>query len=358
MKQTQNKAPGKLFIAGEYAVVEPGYPAVIVAVDRFITVSVSPSNGPSGTITSPTLSDETLQWRRNGQRILLEGANEKADILLKTMEMTERYLIEQSCALPYYDLVIESTLDSPDGRKYGLGSSGAVTVAAAKALLESAGITLSDEKVFKLAAAVHVSLKSRGSLGDLAAAAYTGWIAYSSPDKHWIKRQLDQVNLSALIGQPWPELRIERLPAPSSLQLLVGWTGHPASTESYVTSVHQEREKISYQAFLNESKACVADLIKGIKTDESDQIKDAVRHNRELLLKMSQAKEIVLETSLLARLNRIAEKNGAAAKTSGAGGGDCGIALVGTPQQKKHIFSEWRASHIEPLSLTVYDKHN
>ena len=25
--------PGKLYIAGEYAVVEPGYPAVIVAVD-------------------------------------------------------------------------------------------------------------------------------------------------------------------------------------------------------------------------------------------------------------------------------------------------------------------------------------
>ncbi len=32
--------PGKLFIAGEYAVVEPGHPAIIVAVDQFITVTV------------------------------------------------------------------------------------------------------------------------------------------------------------------------------------------------------------------------------------------------------------------------------------------------------------------------------
>ena len=31
-------APGKLFIAGEYAVVEPGYPAILVAVDRGIVV--------------------------------------------------------------------------------------------------------------------------------------------------------------------------------------------------------------------------------------------------------------------------------------------------------------------------------
>ena len=33
-------APGKLYIAGEYAVVEPGHPAIIVAVDQFITVSL------------------------------------------------------------------------------------------------------------------------------------------------------------------------------------------------------------------------------------------------------------------------------------------------------------------------------
>ena len=32
------KAPGKLYIAGEYAVVEPGQPAVLVAVDRYLTV--------------------------------------------------------------------------------------------------------------------------------------------------------------------------------------------------------------------------------------------------------------------------------------------------------------------------------
>ena len=33
-------APGKLFIAGEYAVVEPGYPAILVAINQFIMVSL------------------------------------------------------------------------------------------------------------------------------------------------------------------------------------------------------------------------------------------------------------------------------------------------------------------------------
>ena len=35
---TEVRAPGKLYIAGEYAVVEPGFPAVLIAVDRYVTL--------------------------------------------------------------------------------------------------------------------------------------------------------------------------------------------------------------------------------------------------------------------------------------------------------------------------------
>lgn len=38
------KVPGKLFIAGEYAVTEPGFPAILVAVDQFITVLLDKSS--------------------------------------------------------------------------------------------------------------------------------------------------------------------------------------------------------------------------------------------------------------------------------------------------------------------------
>lgn len=34
------KAPGKLYIAGEYAVVEKGTPSIIVALNQFITVNI------------------------------------------------------------------------------------------------------------------------------------------------------------------------------------------------------------------------------------------------------------------------------------------------------------------------------
>ncbi|MFX3985532.1 phosphomevalonate kinase, partial [Streptococcus suis] len=38
--KVQVKIPGKLFLAGDYAVVEAGYPAVIAAVDQYLTVTI------------------------------------------------------------------------------------------------------------------------------------------------------------------------------------------------------------------------------------------------------------------------------------------------------------------------------
>ena len=48
----QATAPGKLFIAGEYAVVTPGQPALIAAVNRYLTVDLTPSLEEVGTIYS------------------------------------------------------------------------------------------------------------------------------------------------------------------------------------------------------------------------------------------------------------------------------------------------------------------
>ncbi len=42
------RAPGKLFVAGEYAVVDAGNPAILVAVDRYITVTVTGTPGSPG----------------------------------------------------------------------------------------------------------------------------------------------------------------------------------------------------------------------------------------------------------------------------------------------------------------------
>ena len=47
----QVKAPGKLYIAGEYAVTEPGYKSILIAVNRFVTATIEASNKVEGSIT-------------------------------------------------------------------------------------------------------------------------------------------------------------------------------------------------------------------------------------------------------------------------------------------------------------------
>ena len=52
VKLITEKAPGKLYIAGEYAVVENGYPAILVALDQFVTCSIEESAAEVGKIIS------------------------------------------------------------------------------------------------------------------------------------------------------------------------------------------------------------------------------------------------------------------------------------------------------------------
>ncbi|GAA0359257.1 phosphomevalonate kinase [Alkalibacterium iburiense] len=356
MKDVQTKAPGKLYIAGEYAVTEPGYPAVLVALDRFIHVQVSPSKREYGTISSPALSEEALKWTRENGQVSLTEEVESADILLSALHTTEQFLLEKGQTLSYYDILIESELTSKSGEKYGLGSSGAVTVAVIEALLASLSYPVSDILLYKLAALAHMKLNSKGSFGDLAAAAYTGWIAYTSFDKEWVQSKQQTHSVSDMVQLDWPLLSIEKLTPPTSLTLLIGWTGSPASTEKLVGSAHAHKKKEPYTAFLTESKACVERLIEAFRTQDKDSLFEEVRRNRKLLQQLSQENHLMIETPLLKTLCEIAEAYHAAAKTSGAGGGDCGIALIDSLQYKETIEGEWKKHAIVPLPFKIYQK--
>ena len=61
-----SKAPGKLFIAGEYAVVEPGQGAIVAAVSRYLTVTIDEATSV-GTLTSTQNPDVIVEWTREGE---------------------------------------------------------------------------------------------------------------------------------------------------------------------------------------------------------------------------------------------------------------------------------------------------
>ena len=60
-----------------------------------------------------------------------------------------------------------------------------------------------------------------------------------------------------------------------------------------------------------------------------------------------------IETPALHTPIEIALAHGAAAKSSCAGGCDCGIAIAGSHVDVEGLYAQWRANGIEPLNLAV-----
>lgn len=350
----ETRAPGKLFIAGEYAVVEPGEPSVLVAVDRYLTVRLTEASENAGHIHSSEYGLQPLVWVRDGDGIILEHA--PFDFVVAAIGAVEQLRATMGLAPRYFDLHIGSELDDASGRKFGLGSSAAVTVAVIAALDEFYELGITRAERFKLALLATIDVAPKASGGDVAASTFGGWIRYTAPDREALRLHRDAYGIAEAMRAPaWEVCTVERLPQPQSLELLVGWTGSPASTERLVDGVHRSEQDTAqqYTTFLAESRECVNALVTSLSGDESQAL-PVIRRARRLLQQLGTSTGIRIETDQLRALCEIAEEHRAAAKPSGAGGGDCGIVLAGPEASKAAILREWEAHDIRRLSLTVH----
>lgn len=350
------KAPGKLYIAGEYAVLEQDCPAILVALDQYVRVSISPSKSDTGLIHSKQYSQDSIHWVRRGSKMVIDNRDNPFEYILSAISYTERYCLEQNIKMSVYDLHVNSDLDSADGKKYGLGSSAAVTVAVVKAILHFYGVKADNDLIYKLSAISHYSVQGNGSAGDIAASVYGGWLAYQTFDKAWLKKQLKTKSLSEVISEAWPGLRIQPLTPPSGMDLLIGWSQKPASTSRLVdeTNANKKNLKREYLKFLNDSRICVLNMIRGFEENNIKLIQKQIGVNRRLLQHFAKINHISIEIPRLTELIEIANKFGGAAKTSGAGNGDCGIVITDQATDVKRLTNEWRKNNILPLDFHIH----
>lgn len=351
------KAPGKLYIAGEYAVVEPGHPAILAAINQFITVRLTETT-KQGTIQSTHLNNYTLLWTRKNGLCFVDERENPFLAITQALSTTEEYARALGCTMKYYDIDVKTELDNPvDGKKYGLGSSAAVMVATIKAILSFYNVEETPELLYKLSSLATLSLHGNGSFGDIASSCYGGWIYYSCFDKVWLKEKQQNLSVYELVHLEWPKLIITPINVPSSLNLLIGWTGSPASTAKLVSDVEKEKDEIDsfYGKFLKNSTNCVNQLKEAIETNNFELIRQKFEENRQLLLSLSQKTGVKIETSTLTSLCELALDYGAASKTSGAGGGDCGIAIVNEEINVKTLYHAWENAGIVPLPICVYN---
>lgn len=354
------RAPGKLFVAGEYAVLDPGHPAVLVAVDRYVTVRLTEARGPWTTLHSDSLGGITLRCRRTGGNLITdvcpEQVHDEFRYVLAALSTVDALITELGLSPRPLRLAITSELTDRDGRKLGLGSSAAATVATVDALEQFYRLEPSPMRRYRLALLATVTICPETSGADLAASVWGGWLGYSAPDRHYIAALAQDHGVDTALRHDWPGLTVHPLPHPANLRLLAGWTGHPASTTKMIDAQRRVAEVDGYhRRFLSDSAACVYSLVAALRADDPKWAQDEIRCARHLLAELDDATGAGIMTPALTALCAGAEAVGAAAKPSGAGGGDCGIALVTADAEARidELYERWTEADIRPLPLRI-----
>lgn len=365
-------APGKLMLSGEWSVLEVGIPCIVMAIDQKVGAEIIPSE--SIVFNAPDLGLNEIPAGFDGLKLswknaLDEKQIEKLSVAKNAIELSLQYLQSKGKKIENFRLETFSSdtlAKLPDGStaKVGFGSSAAVCVAIVGAILKQHGFDLEQKQakdlVFKIACTAHYLAQGKvGSSFDIAASTYGGVLVYKRFDPDWLVKEMGSgKSVAQVMDSEWPSFTAENLSLPKDFRLLVGFVGYSASTKELILKLNtfKTEKKEHYWQIMNSIKAITEKLIPAIKQSSQQGIISLLRENRKQLQDLSNSSQNNLETQELAKLADISEQAGAAGKFSGAGGGDCGIAVCFDEKTALKIRSEWQASKIIPLDVRISEK--
>ena len=172
---------GKLYLAGEYAVLSPGYAALIKNIPIYMRAEIEAAD-------SYELDSDLFSHKASLEPDADYG------LIQETIQLMNDYLSLLQRPLRPFALTIRGKMEK-DGRKFGLGSSGSVVVLTIKAMAAFYQLKLSSDLLFRLAAVVLLKRGDNGSMGDLACIAYKQLVYYRSFDRQAIRQRLFDTSL-------------------------------------------------------------------------------------------------------------------------------------------------------------------
>jgi len=319
-------APGKLFLIGEYAVLE-GAPALLTAVDRRVHVHLSEATEPYWRITTSNLGLHDYTLGRHGE--LPQSADTATQSKLAVFDAV-RQTIAAETSLPAMPLSIHIDADafSRHGHKLGLGSSAAVTAALGLALAEHAGLSLSRAQLTALMIKAHRRAQNgTGSGGDVAASVYGGIISYTRDH--------------APVPLDWP----------ASLAGLAVVTGSGASTVDLVARVqalseHDPQTYATEMGRLHELAQTAADALA-----DGHAFMQRAGDYFDALRRLDAHADAGIVTARHLELHALAQRNGGLFKSCGAGGGDIGLLFVERGAREQAVRRAFRDAGADILPL-------
>ena len=320
------KTCGKLYWAGEYAILEPGQLALIKAIPIYMKAEIA-------------FFDSYRIYSDMFDFAVDLSPNPAYSLIQETISLVEDFLADRGQTLRPFSLEIRGKMER-EGKKFGLGSSGSVVVLVIKALLALYDITVDQELLFKLASAVLLKRGDNGSMGDLACIVAEDLVLYQSFDRKKIAAWLEEENLATVLERDWG-FSISQVQPALECDFLVGWTKEVAVSSDMVKQIKQNIN----QSFLSSSKATVVTLVEALEQGNVEKIIELVGTVSQLLEGLSPD----IYTSLLRQLKEASQGLLAVAKSSGAGGGDCGIALSFDEHSTETLKNRWANLGIELL---------
>src|SRR3989344_2008853 len=290
MKKIKVLAPGKLMIFGEYAVLY-NKPCLVTAVDQRMKASVEVLEDSVFELEAPDV--EVSNYKKSledlGKGDISKGA-QFVEIAVKNI--AEKHPLKSGLRI---------TTTSEFSSQFGFGSSSASTVCTIKAVSEILNLNLSNREIFDLVFKTVLDIQGKGSGFDVVAAVYGGTLYFVTGGK-----TIEPLNIQ-------------------SLPLIVGYSGVKADTVTLINNVKEKfaNDNDRLQKIYSEIEKIVEKARSFVIAGDWEQVGSLMNENQKLL------KELGVSIDKLDNMISGAIEAGAyGAKLSGAGGGDCMIALA------------------------------
>lgn len=327
----QIKTSGKLYIAGEYQVLNSGGIAIVYGLNKFIEFEIQESKQY---IYQNDNADERI-FEYNDKKLDFHNKNNN-EIIKKAFEVIFMYLELQNIDITPFKIIIRSELESNSGEKYGFGSSSAIISGVIKAVATYFEVELSNELLFKLSVYAQKLANELTSGGDLAASIYGTTVLYQRYDTKWFNKQ---DSLEKIISKKWRRLKI--VPFETKLNFAAIWT-----KKSYKTKdIDLDISKKMYR----KAKTIVNKMFVNLLDNKYLLIKENIKDYQLWLENILSDNNLI--TKEISKTLRILNKFNLSGKVSGAGGGDSVIFLYPEGYNFTNLKEELEIYNLELIML-------
>ncbi|HLB43165.1 MAG TPA: hypothetical protein VJN02_10065 [Gammaproteobacteria bacterium] len=299
--QLKASAPGSLMLLGEYAVLH-GKQALICAVNKRVTVTLTPRSDQQINIESPIIGSYTTSL----QHLKIEKPFQFVLSALKHYQ----FKLRQGCHIH---------IDSDFSDQLGLGSSAAVTVATLAVLVAWSNMKIVPLDLIRQGCQVVHQVQGVGSGADIAASVYGGVVGYQS--------------------QP---LYAEKFAVIHPITVM--YAGFKTSTVEAIQYVHHRFSTHTniFQHIYHSIGQCATDGIQAIRQAEWVKLGEIMNIQQGMLEALGVSVPVL--RTLLDHLRSHTTILGA--KISGSGLGDCVIALG-------HVLNQEQTNQHIPVEMTL-----